>query len=230
MKLFLIAALLAPAAQANSGAQLSTSPTFKYELSPSCKAKLTKGVVKAELAFLAAKGETLASEFETQSYVNSQPNRDYGVAVVALEDPADGRSVRYKARVSPGDVADCAINLVRDDETYCRYSTGEGPDALNDLPGLKFVSGDNIEAKGPHTELQTRQVRAFLGKEEADKSLEDLIGQTDDGYLSTGTLTTQTGTYDYFGAYGGDNPYGVFFFQGTTKEFTQNGDGFICLP
>lgn len=226
MKFLLIAALLAPVANV-----AHATPTQHPKLSAACEAKLTKGVLKAELALLAGKGEKLASKFETTAYVNGLFKTEGYAAVVSLEDPADGRSVRYSARVSKEDVSSCNITLKRNDASYCRYSTGEGPDALNEIAGLKFVGGENIEAKGPYTETQKKQIREFLGSEEPSKTLEQLIGETDDGYLSTGTLTMPNGsTYDYFGAYGGDNPYGVFFVKGTIQAYAQNGDGSICLP
>ncbi len=58
----------------------------------------------------------------------------------------------------------------------------------------------------------------------------DLIKDTDDQELTTGQVTLPNGRkLDYFGAYGGDNPFGKFFVAGTSEVAGDNSDGSICI-
>lgn len=202
------------------------------ELSAACKKQIEAFALKSELALVAQKGDKLASRFEAVSYVNHFPKEAVANVVVQLEDAADGRSVSYSAKVKKSDIAKCQINLARA-KYGCRYSTSDGPDGLNSIKGLKYVSGDMVSSSEGLSALQKRQIVKFLNgvnKISESKEIDFLIQQTDDQELSTGELTLPDGrVMSYFGAYGGDNPYGIFFLKGTVAVAGDNGDGFVCI-
>lgn len=223
MKLFLLATALL---SANAFAE----PLKDVELTTACENTLIDFAVKAEYSFLTAKGETLASKLEGVVYTSYWPAKEDMNVSVQVEDKADGRYVNYRATVLKTDALACKINLKRADDTACRYSTGDGPEGLNEIKGLKFVDGENIKPETKLTKLQFAQVKAFLGNNGSDDTVKEMIEGTDDGELSTGTLTLPNGkVLSYFGAYGGDNPFGIFFEQGTTNVAGENGDGSVCI-
>jgi hypothetical protein len=224
MKLFLLAA----AALISSSA--FAAPIRDVELTTACENTLIDFAVKAEYKFLADQGETLASKLEGVVYTSYWPAKEDMSVSVQVEDKADGRYVNYRAKVLKVDALACKINVKRDASTACRYSTGDGPEGLNEIKGLKFVDGEKIAADAKLTKLQAEQIKAFLGNNGSDDNVKELIEGTDDSYLSTGTLTLPNGkVLSYLGAYGGDNPFGIFFEQGTTKVAGENGDGSVCI-
>lgn len=222
MKLLLLAALIAVPAQAEN--------IRDVKLTDACKASLEKFALEAETKFLAAKGEALASKLEAEAYTGYWPEKADMTVSVSVEDKADGRGVRYSAKVLKTDALQCKIKLERREDSYCRYSTADGAEGLNEIAGLKMVFGKNIEADAKLTKLQADQIRLFLGNNGGDDSVKEMIEHTDDGYLTTGTVTYKSGRkLTYYGAYGGDNPVGIFFNEGTMEVVGENGDGSVCL-
>lgn len=216
-------------------AALISAPAFAenlrdVDLTTACENTLKEFATKAEYSYLAAKGETLASTLEAVVYTSYWPAKEDMNISVQVEDKADGRYVNYRAKVLKTDAVACKINVKRADDTACRYSTGDGPDGLNEIKGLKFVSGENITPETKLTKIQFAQIKAFLGNNGQDDTVKEMIEGTDDGELSTGTLTLPNGkVLSYFGAYGGDNPYGIYFEQDTTNAAGENSDGSVCI-
>jgi hypothetical protein len=222
MKLFVLATALI-------SATAFADPLREVDLTTACEDSLKAFATKAEYDYLAAKGEKLVGELEAVVYTSYWPAKEDMNVSVQVEDKTEGRYVNYRATVLKTDAVACKINVKRADDTACRYSTGDGPEGLNEIKGLKFVDGENIKPDAKLTKLQAAQVKAFLGNG-SDDSVKDLIEGTDDSYLSTGTLTLPNGkVLSYFGAYGGDNPFGIFFEQGTTNVAGENGDGSVCI-
>lgn len=201
----------------------------EVEITNACEESLKEYALNAEYNYLAQKGETLASKLEAEVMTSYWPAEADMVVSVRVEDKADGRYVSYRAKVSKVDALACKIKVKRSNSTACRYSTGEGPDGLNEINGLKFVDGKTLSAKSDLSDLEKAQIKAFLGND-SNEPVEQLIENTDDGELSTGTLTLPSGkVLSYFGAYGGDNPFGIFFVKGTTRVAGDNSDGSVCI-
>jgi hypothetical protein len=199
-------------------------------LTDSCEETLKDFALKAEYGYLATKGETLASTLDATVYLSYWPAKDDASVTVHVEDAADGRHVRYLAKFLKANADACDMQLKRADNSYCRYSTDDGPDGLNEISALKFEAGEKISADTKLTKLATAQVKAFLGQNSPYDTVKELIEGTDDGELSTGTLSLPNGkTLTYLGAYGGDNPFGIFFEKGTTKTAGENSDGSVCI-
>lgn len=223
MKLLILATVLI-------SANAFAAPLREVDLTTACEESLKDFALKAEYDYLAAKGEALASKLEAVVYTSYWPAKEDMAVSVHVEDKADGRYVNYRAKVLKTDAVACKIKVKRADDTACRYSTGDGPDGLNEIKGLKFVDGKDIPADAQLSELENAQILKFLGNEGGKETVKELIEATDDGELSTGTLTLPNGQeLTYFGAYGGDNPYGIFFQAGTTKAAGDNGDGSVCI-
>lgn len=204
-----------------------------FKLPAKCSTKLQARAVKAEKERMSALHERLVSKkFEVRTSLSYYPNGDKVTVHVSLEDPADGRYAPYAATVLKTEALACKVELERRHGQACRYSRHEGPESLNEIHGLKYEAGDDIAPESKLSKARTRQVRAFLTTEggDPDASLADLIRGTDDQKLSSGTLTLPNGTrLDYLGAYGGDNPYGIFFKTDSTTVAGNNGDGSVCI-
>lgn len=200
------------------------------KLSEKCKSSLKAKALKLETARLAADGEELVSALVSNVHFNYWPKQDTANVLVVLEDEADGRLAVYGAKVLKTDAAKCAIPIVRRDKSSCRYSVGNGPESLNEITGLKFVSGTDIKPTTKLTALQKEQITIMAGGNEDGLTIPELIKQTDDGELSTGTLTLPNGrNLTYLGAYGGDNPFGTFFKSGTAQVAGTNSDDSVCI-
>lgn len=201
------------------------------KLTKDCSAKLEEEVRRSETAYLKANGEELASEITATAGLSYWPARPEATVSVLAEDELDGRYVRWFAKVSKEDVRQCRnIQLVRRTEAACRYSRSEGPDSLTEIKGFSFKSGRDIKANTRLTAIEEAQIRAFLDGEKSGASVAELINDTDDNELSTAQVTLPDGKkLDYFGAYGGDNPFGTFFVSGTTQVAGDNSDGSICI-
>ena len=200
-------------------------------LSKACETELKNRYLTAEARFLARAGETLAGTLEarvTSSYWPDRPDMNLGVA---LEDKADGRYVRYGAKVSKEDAKACGnLELVRATQSACRYSRGEGPESLTEIQGLRFTEGPAIRPSDRLSKIQEEQIRALLDTDKSGAPLAELIKNTDDGELSSATVILPDGkALDYFGAYGGDNPYGAFFVSRTDTVAGTNSDGSVCI-
>jgi len=203
----------------------------EFRLTDACKESLESRTIKAEKTWLKSHGETLASSLEADTSLSYWPNRNTVSVQVTVKDPVDGRYVSYSAKVLKTEALECRIPLARQDKHACRFSRHEGPESLNDIPGLKFNVGRTIRPGMPLTELEANQITLFLDHDKTgESSVDELIRTTDDGELSTGTLELADGsTLTYFGAYGGDNPFGIFFVTGTTDIAGTNGDGSVCI-
>lgn len=220
MKLFLLITLLAPSAFA----------VDTFDLTPACEAKLKTETVAAENSLLAAKGETLASGLSGEVYLSYYPTKPTVSITVRVSDAKDGRSVDYRASALKTDAADCKVEVRRIDESACRFSSEGGPDSLAEIAGVTYTSGADLLPEQEISELVQSQVKAFLGDFDPEADVPALIRGTDDEELSTGTLALPGGrTLDYFGAYGGDNPFGIFFETGTTTPAGSNSDGSMCV-
>jgi|GEM_PF-5031247 len=201
-------------------------------LSKACSAKLEAEALKAETAFLTAAGETIASKLEASVGLSYWPKRDDVNIGVRVTDEADGRYVRYGAKVLKADARQCQnITLVRRTEAACRYSRHEGPESLTEIKGITYQEGRAIKPDSRLSQLEETQIRTLLAQNgEPGATVAELIQGTDDGELSTATVTLPDGKIlEYFGAYGGDNPYGLFFVAGTATVAGDNGDGSICI-
>lgn len=200
-------------------------------LTEACKSSLQKSSIFREIHRLEKKREVLASQLTADVQLSYWPDRDDVTVVVHLEDPVDGRSVSYAQKVLKTDARTCKIKLHRRNDSECRYSRPDGgPEALNSIPGLQFVSGRTIRPNSKINALEEAQIRQFLDTDGSDTSLADLIGATDDGELSTGTVQFSNGhQLTYYGAYGGDNPYGIYFVAGAITVAGKNSDGSSCL-
>lgn len=201
------------------------------QLSKECKAQLKKDILAKEAAFLAAAGETLAGPLTADVGVNYWPKRQDASVFVRVEEEVDGRTVSYGAKALKTDIRACKnINLVRRTELACRYSRFEGPDSLTEIKGITFKSGRTIKPNSRLNKVEEQQIQTWLDSEKTGASLAELIKSTDEGELSSATVTLPDGkVLDYYGAYGGDNPYGIFYVEGTMEVAGDNGDGSICI-
>jgi hypothetical protein len=185
----------------------ATAHARDFKLTDACKEGLQAAALQAETSNLQAQGETLASKLDADVQLSYWPDRPEVTVMVRLED----------ALV-------CKIPLMRKDSSACRYSRSEGSESLAEIRGIQFKSGRTIKAGAELSKLEQSQVRMFLDNDgsNASASIRELIEGTDDRSLSTGTLT-------YLGAYGGDNPFGMFFKSGTAQVAGTNGDGSVCI-
>lgn len=201
-------------------------------VSVACRAKLEARILNVEKARLRELGEELASELVAETSTFRFPNRPEAQISVRLTDPADGRRVSYSAKALKADLRACRVRLERNDAKACRYSRPDGgPDALNEIPGLRFREVRMIKPTTRLSALEERQVRAFLNDyQDGEATISELIEGTDDKELSVGTLSLPGGrTLTYYGAYSGDTPMGMFFVQGTTRVAGDNGDNRVCI-
>lgn len=201
------------------------------ELSDKCAAKLENEVLKSETDYLKANGEVVASEIKASAGIGYWPARPEVSISVKAEDELDGRYVHWVAKASKEDVRQCKnINLVRRTASACRFSRDEGPSSLEEIKGMTYKNGRDIKPGSRLNEIEEAQIRAFLDVDQRGTPIAEMIKSTDDGELSTATVTLPDGkVLDYYGAYGGDNPYGQFFLSGTTENAGSNGDGSICI-
>lgn len=226
MKFFVLAALLSGSIAANA----SAANIRDVKLTDACETSLKDFAIRAETDLLSAMGETLASKLEAEVYLSYWPLKEDVAIGVNVEDKADGRYVRYRASVLKSDAMSCRITLERATKSACRYSSADGIDGLLSIPAMSYLKGEKITPETKLTSLQSDQIRAFLGGNGLEGSVKEMITDTDDGYLTTGTLTLPSGKkLAYYGAYGGDNPFGIFFKQGSTIVAGDNSDGSICL-
>jgi hypothetical protein len=202
------------------------------ELTKACEKQLKETYLKIESDYLAAKGEALAGPLKatvSSSYWPDRPDMNLGVRI---EEEIDGRYVSYGAKVSKDDARACRnLSFTRRDKSACRYSRSEGPASLTEIRGLAFREGRAIKPGSRLSKIEEQQIRAFLGGEDNKNStIKELIESTDDQELSTAKVTLPDGTeLDYFGAYGGDNPFGIFFVAGSTDKAGENSDGSVCI-
>lgn len=202
----------------------------KVELTPACEAELQERAAAEETAYLKNTNQTLASHLKAEAYLSYWPAKEDATVGVLVEDPADGRYVYYSAKVLKTDIAACKIKLRRDDTSACRYSSDDGPEGLLSIKGMSYAQGEMITPDQTFSDLLANQVRAFLGELYSSIDASELIRSTDDQELSSGTLTLpDSRKLSYFGAYGGDNPFGIFFIEGTTTVAGDNGDGSVCI-
>ncbi len=213
------------------GTLLATSTVFaqrEVELTKQCEKALKTQAVQAEAAKLKADGEVF-TKLRGDVQLSYSPVKPDMVVRVIVEDRTDGRFASYRAKVLKTDALQCKIPIVRSGEG-CRYSADDGPKSLNKIKGISFKNGKTIKPEDSLTELEQQQIRAVLVYGDEGASVPELIRQTDDGELSTGNLTLPAGRkLTYYGAYGGDNPYGTFFEEGTATVAGDNGDGSICI-
>ncbi|MFN7730232.1 MAG: hypothetical protein ACK5P7_13820 [Bdellovibrio sp.] len=214
-------------------ATLSASISFgairDVTLTKQCEASLKATALQMETAKLAADGEVLASELESTIGLSYWPAKEHASVSVRLEDPIDGRSILYSAKVLKSDALQCKIALKRNDDSFCRYSRSEGPSSMTEIPGITWAETKDIKVGDRMSALEEKQIQAFLG-EGRNEDVNELIDGTDDHEVNFGTLTLPDGReLTYLGAYGGDNPHGIFFAAGTTTVQGANGDGSVCV-
>ncbi len=207
------------------------TPVWAGDIPPRCIEKVRAEVIQRETEFLQARGETLASPFEASVYNRIRTQGDEVHLVVVLEDPADGRWVRYELRTHSAALAECKVAPSRMSKSACRYSRDTGPEALNQIKGLSFLAAEDLKPDAKLTSLQESQIRIFLeDSASASASIREWIKQTDDQRLSTGKVTLPSGIrLTYYGAYGGENSFGIFFLEGTLHVAGKNSDAFVCL-
>lgn len=204
----------------------------RFELSAECRTRLESQALQLELTFLESRGEALASQLSAVSHVNHFPRSGVATVVVMLEDEVDGRYVRYSQETSKENVRACRVQLTRRDHSSCRYSRGNGPESLNEIAGVHFSEGGVIRAGARLNALQKSQIRLFLDPKNysPEASTDELIKQTEDQYLSTGAVVISSGLrLTYYGAYGGGNPFGTFFSEGTVQVAGTSSDGSVCI-
>ncbi len=203
----------------------------EVELSKECKTKLSEEVLSSETAYLAATGETIAHKLKADVQINYWPARDSVNIVVHAEDPADGRSVAYTATVLKTEARVCEnIKLVRKTAGACRYSRHQGPESLTEIKELRFKAGQTIDGRDQISAVVEAQLRQLLDGQDGLETIGALIDATDDHEVSTATVTLPDGkVLDYYGAYGGDNPYGAFFKTGENVKVGSNNDGSVCI-
>jgi hypothetical protein len=219
--LFLTATLLA---------SISFGAIREVKLTKQCEASLKATALKMETAKLAADGEVLASKLEAVVYTSYWPAKEDMSVSVHIEDPVDGRSISYGAKVLKSDALQCKIPVQRRNDSFCRYSRSEGPESMTEIAGITWATTKDIKVGDRTSELEAQQIRAFLGDGDANQDVNELLDGTDDDEVNLGTLTLPDGrVLTYMGAYGGDNPHGVFFNEGTTTVSGSNGDGSVCI-
>ncbi|MGE4133880.1 MAG: hypothetical protein AB7F86_19750 [Bdellovibrionales bacterium] len=212
---------------------LAFAELTEVNLTPACKNTLETQALNKETAHLSAAGEVLASKLEARATLSYWPEaKDVAVGVM-VEDPADGRYVRYRAKVLKTELAACQIQLERQAHTACRYSRAGGPDSLTEIPGFQYQEGRTIRAQDPMSSLEIDQVHRALSDDNAapiEAEVRQMIQDTDDGEVTTGTVILPSGSrLTYVGAYGGDNPYGTFFKEGTVQVAGSDSDSDICI-
>lgn len=215
---------------------LSASNAFaggEFDIPKDCEVSLENHVLDLESTHLAATGQKLASPLTSELFMSYYPHKPEVSIGVVIEEPIEGRRVTYGIKVLKKDALKCQVSFTKEtrrEKTACRYSRTDGPGSMTEIPGITMTEGSRLEHDGTFTELQKKQIVAFLGKDGTQGNPADLVAETDDQYLTTGEFTLPDGSkLEYFGAYGGDNPFGAFFKKGTTKQVGENSDGFVCI-
>lgn len=202
-----------------------------YMVSPQCKEKVEAQVLTNEAKILAANNAQVASELTTtMSAYSSHQQKDKLVVRMTIQDSIDGFYVTYRALVSQEQYNRCEISMERESHWNCRYSNYEGE--FEAIPGMKWVDGPRISSEDGLTDIQKQQIRTWLDtvNPQENYTLLELIQHTDDQELLTAKVTLPDGkVLDYYKAYGGDNPFGVFFFENTTEEAGVNSDSDLCI-
>jgi hypothetical protein len=206
------------------------SAADQIELTELCKEQLKVAALKMETDRIAAEMDTLASPFKVSFSMNYAQKEDKVTVGVHLNEKKEGRDVTYRGTVSNAEALECQIPLKRWDELSCRYSRYGGPKALNRIKGLKFKYVKTLSPESQLTTLEEQQIRAWIGDRGANESVAELIRGTDDGELSVGILKLPKDRFlTYYGGHAGDNPFGMFFIEGTTQTAGHNSDDDVCI-
>lgn len=226
MKKTLLVLTLTLAASASFGETLRN-----VKLPKACAAQLETLAINAEAKRMKADGEVLAGPLEASAGISYWPAKEGVSLSVRVEEAIEGRTVSYSAKVTKDDVEACRIpTLKRNDAGACRYSRHEGPESMTEIAGITWKNGKDIKAGDRISALEKEQILGYFAEGDMSADLNEVINATDDNEINTGTLTLPDGRQlTYMGAYGGDNPHGVFYVEGTAKAQGSNGDGSICI-
>lgn len=205
----------------------------EFQLTRECESWLQNRTIEDEQITLFGRGERLASEFQAKIHLRYEPYEPTVRVIVRLEDPADGRSIKYAATVLKGAALECKIPLERVETSYCRYSRTKGPESLSEISGLKFIPGRSIKSNDELSILENLQIREFLlsfDPENPNKSTDAMIDEMDYKEVTTGRLEIKgSRPLDYVGTFNGGNPFGYFFVSGTTRIVGEMADDNVCI-
>lgn len=198
-------------------------------LGNACVEQLKEQILQKESAYFRENFKTTIGEPEVSGWGTLQGDGTYTFNGT-IYDLTDGRAVDYRAtKISKKDAESCDIDLKRDATFACRYSS-DGDDEFQDRSGAKFIREVTLKPTTKLSKIEAQQIEGFLQYEDAAFPASELIAGTDDGEITKRVVEFKNGVRaDYYKAYGGDNPHGVFYREKTMEVIGENSDAFICI-
>lgn len=198
-------------------------------LGNACVDQLKEQILQKESAYFRENFKTEIGEPEVWGYGSLQGDGTYTFNGT-IYDLTDGRAVDYRAaKISKKDAESCNIELKRDATFACRYSS-DGDDEFQDRSGAKFVREVTLKPTTKLSKIEEEQIVSFLENNDTPYPASELIAATDDGEITKRVVEFKNGVRaDYYKAYGGDNPFGVFYRQNTMEMIGENSDDSICI-
>lgn len=193
------------------------------KISEICEQTLQKNLLRQASAVI---GYQLNADNVEYSMWYNAPKGKLNLSITSLE---DGAHFSFDAVATEQQVKSCSLQPVYDARNSCRYSNYSEID-LDQIDKLVFGMSLDIKNDKKLNNTQKEQIRDLLQYDDQAVSLNDLIADTDDGEVIYQPVTLPTGQeLDYYKAYGGDNPFGIFYYQGTLDVAGTNSDGSICI-
>lgn len=195
----------------------------KSDLSEACQETIETFVIA--YASNVSDSALTVDDLTVDAYLNPKKTTLYASAF----GKKDGAYFSFQASVTEDDIQNCSFKLAFDSQRSCRYSNYGDLD-IDEMEGFQFGKTQIIENDKSLSTVQIDQIKKTIVSGAENSTVNDLIAETDDGSITYEVMTLPTGELlDYYSVYSGGNPFGSFFYQGTTDLAGDNSDGSICI-